>query len=85
MRVTSPPRPADVMPKRKADALAALDLALGAIELARADEDPDELPDWRDRAAVQLYRRRRDSARDMVDAAGEIKVRAEAALGDRTR
>jgi hypothetical protein len=72
----------DVLPPREAQTLAALDQAREAIELARQSGDVDTLLELRDRAAaVQHYQRRRDGAREVADSAGEIKVRAEAALG----
>lgn len=72
----------DVLPQEEANAIAALDEAKRQIDIARANEDIDTLLEWQDRAAaVQHYIRRRDEARELADNAGEIKVRAEAALG----
>jgi hypothetical protein len=72
----------DVLPAEEANAIAALDEAKRQIDIARANEDIDSLLEWQDRAAaVQHYIRRRDEARELADNAGEIKVRAEAALG----
>lgn len=72
----------DVIPASEAQAIAALDEAKRQIDIARANEDVDTLLDWADRAAaVQIYIKRRDEAREVADNAGEIKVRAEAALG----
>jgi hypothetical protein len=72
----------DVLPAEEAAAIAALDEAKRQIDIARASEDVDSLLEWRDRAAaVQHYIRKRDEARELADNAGELKVRAEAALG----
>lgn len=72
----------DVLPKEESDAIAALDEAKRQIDIARMNEDVDTLLEWQDRAAaVMHYIRRRDEARELADNAGEIKVRAEAALG----
>ena len=72
----------DVMPPEEAQAIAAIDEAKRQIEIAVANQDVDSLLEWRDRAAaVQHYIRRRDEARELADNAGELKVRAEAALG----
>jgi hypothetical protein len=72
----------DVLPAEEAAAIAALDEAKRQIDIARANEDVGSLMEWRDRAAaVQHYIRKRDEARELADNAGELKVRAEAALG----
>lgn len=72
----------EVLPPEEAQAIAALDEAKRQIDIARMNEDVDSLLEWRDRAAaVQHYIRRRDEARELADNAGELKVRAEAALG----
>lgn len=72
----------DVLPAEEAQAIAALDEAKRQIDIARASEDVDSLLEWADRAAaVAHYIKRREEARELADNAGEIKVRAEAALG----
>src|SRR5207245_9530469 len=72
----------DVLPREEAQAIAALDEAKRQIDIARSKQDVDALMEWRDRAAaVQHYIKRRNEARDLADNAGELKVRAEAALG----
>jgi hypothetical protein len=72
----------DVLPAEEAAAIAALDEAKRQIDIARASEDVDALLEWRDKAAaVQHYIKKRDEARELADNAGELKVRAEAALG----
>jgi hypothetical protein len=72
----------DVLPASEAAALAALDEAKRQIDIARANEDVESLLEFRDRAmAAQHYLRKRDEARELADNAGELKVRAEAALG----
>jgi hypothetical protein len=72
----------DVLPAEEAAAIAALDEAKRQIDIARASEDVESLLEWRDRAAaVQHYIKKRDEARELADNAGELKVRAEAALG----
>jgi hypothetical protein len=70
------------LPAGEAQAIAALDEAKRAIAVAMANEDVDALLEWRDRAqAVQHYLTRRSEAKEIADNAGEVKVRAEAALG----
>ena len=65
-----------------AQALAALDEAKRQIDVARAMGDTEKLLEVRDTmAAFQHYWKLREDARDIVDSAGEVKVRAEAALG----
>jgi hypothetical protein len=72
----------EVLPPEEAQAIAALDEAKRQIDIARVNQDVDALLEWADRAAaVQHYIKRRDEARELADNAGEIKVRAEAALG----
>ena len=72
----------DVIPASEAKAIAELDEAKRHIDIALANEDVEALLDWADRAAaVAIYIKRRDEAREIADNAGEIKVRAEAALG----
>ena len=72
----------DVLPAEEAAAIAAIDEAKRQIDIARASEDVDSLLEWRDRAAaVQHYLTKRNEARELADNAGELKVRAEAALG----
>ena len=72
----------EVLPAAEAQAIAALDEARRQIDIARASEDIDTLLEWTDRAAaVTHYYKRREEARELADNAGEIKVRAEAALG----
>lgn len=72
----------EVLPPEEAAALAALDEAKRAIQVALANEDVESLLEMRDRvAAAQHYFRRREEARELADNAGELKVRAEAALG----
>lgn len=72
----------DVLPPEEAQAIAALDEARRQIDIARANEDIDTLLDWADRAAaVAHYYKKREEARELADNAGELKVRAEAALG----
>jgi N6-adenosine-specific RNA methylase IME4 len=71
-----------LVPASEAQALAALDEARRQIGLAKASGDVDALKEWRDRAAaVQHYARQRAGAKDIANDAGEVKVRAEAALG----
>ncbi len=71
-----------LVPKAEAAALASLDAARRQIVLAQQAGDADGLREWRDRAAaVEHYQRRREGGRDAALAAGEIKVRAERALG----
>lgn len=73
---------AELVPLADARALAAIDEARRLIAEARAAGDADTLRDWRDKAAaVQHYARTRDDAAALAADAGEIKVRAEAALG----
>jgi hypothetical protein len=80
--VATAPTSTDVLPAEEAAAIAALDEAKRQIDIARASEDVESLLEWRDRAAaVQHYIRKRDEARELADNAGELKVRAEAALG----
>lgn len=72
----------DVLPPEEVKAIAALSDAKTAIDIARANEDVASLLEWRDKAAAaQHYIKRRDEARELADNAGELKVRAEAALG----
>lgn len=72
----------EVLPPEEVQAIAALDEAKRQIDIARSNEDVDTLLEWADRAAaVQHYIRRREEARELADNAGELKVRAEAALG----
>lgn len=71
-----------VVPEADAQALVALDEARRQIALAKGNGDANTLHEWRDRAAaVQHYVRRRGGAKQVGDDAGEVKVRAEAALG----
>lgn len=73
---------AAVVPASEAQGLVALDEARRQIALAKASGDIDALKEWRDRAAaVQHYVKRRGGAKEVGDDAGEVKVRAEAALG----
>ena len=74
--------PAAVMPKTEADAIAALDEVRRELDIAKQTGDVETLHEWRDRAAaVQHYQRMRDGGEQAADDAGEVKVRAEAALG----
>ena len=71
-----------LVPRAAARALASLDKARQQIALAREAGDVTTLREWRDRAAaMQHYARTRDEARALADDAGEVKVRAERALG----
>lgn len=71
-----------IVPASEARAIAALDEARRQIGLARQSGDVDALKEWRDRAAaVQHYARQRAGAKEIANDAGEVKVRAEAALG----
>jgi N6-adenosine-specific RNA methylase IME4 len=73
---------AAVVPISDARAMVALDEARHQIALAKEEGDVDTLREWRDRAdAIQHYARRRDGARETANDAGEVKVRAERALG----
>jgi hypothetical protein len=68
--------------RSEGQALAAIDEARKLIATAREAGDTATLLDWRDKAAaVQHYARTRDEASGLADDAGEIKLRAEAALG----
>ncbi len=70
------------VPPADEHALVALDEARRQIALAKSNGDTNTLKEWRDRAAaVQHYVRRRGGAKEVGDDAGEVKVRAEAALG----
>lgn len=72
----------DIVPASEARALGAIDEAKRQIALAQATGDVDTLQEWRSRAAaVAHYNRMRDGGREAANAAGEVKVRAEAALG----
>lgn len=72
----------DVVPASEAKYVAAIDEAKRQIDIARINEDVETLLDMTDRmAAITALVRRRDDARELSDNAGEIKVRAEAALG----
>jgi hypothetical protein len=72
----------EVLPPEDVQALAALDEAKRQIDVARAMGDTEKLLEVRDTmAAFQHYWKLREDARDIVDSAGEVKVRAEAALG----
>ena len=72
----------EVLPPREAQALVALDEAKRQIQLARDQADVTTLLEWRDRAAaVAHYVQRRGEAREIADDAGEVKIRAEAAIG----
>jgi hypothetical protein len=76
----------DLLPPQEAQAVAALDEARRAIERARDIGDVHALLEWRDRAAAVLhYVRRRDEARAIADDAGEVKLRAERAIGELDR
>jgi N6-adenosine-specific RNA methylase IME4 len=76
----------ELVPLADARALAALDEARHAIALARQQGDVDTLREWRDRAdAIQHYAKRRDGAQQTANDAGEVKVRAERALGQLDR
>lgn len=71
-----------IVPASEARAIAALDEARRQIGLARRSGDVNALKEWRDRAAaVQHYARQRAGAKEIANDAGEVKVRAEAALG----
>jgi hypothetical protein len=72
----------DLLSEREARALAALDEARRQIALARELRDVEFLADLRERAMhAGHYWRRRTDGREAANDAGEIKVRAEAALG----
>ena len=72
----------EVLPPREAQALVALDEAKRQIQLARDQADVAALLEWRDRAAaIAHYAHRRGEAREIADDAGEVKIRAEAAIG----
>jgi N6-adenosine-specific RNA methylase IME4 len=76
----------DIVPAAEARSLAALDEARRQIALAKVDGDVDALREWRDRAAaVQHYAGKRAGAKQTADDAGEVKVRAERALGQLDR
>jgi phage N-6-adenine-methyltransferase len=71
-----------LVPTEDGRALAALDEAKAAIAEARAAGDTETLKEWRDRAAAYLhYNARRDNSKAVANDAGEVKVRAERALG----
>lgn len=73
---------AALVPAAEARSVVALDEARAAIAVARQTGDAGALREWRDRAAaVQHYARMRDDGRHAANEAGEIKVRAERALG----
>lgn len=72
----------EIMPPEEAASLAAINEAKLAIQVALANEDVEGLLELRDQvAAAQHYWRKREEARDLYNNAGELKVRAEAALG----
>lgn len=76
------PAGGQLVPIRETQALLALDEARRAITAAREAHDADALREWRDRAAaVQHYARQRGDAQDVANDAGEVKLRAERALG----
>lgn len=75
-------RTTDVVPESAARALASMDQARAAIATAVEMRDADALTGWRDMAvAAQHYASRREDAAALAADAGEIKLRAEAALG----
>lgn len=72
----------ELLPPKEAAALAAISEGRAAIEVALANEDVEGLLEMRDQAsAAQYYLRKREDARELYNNAGELKVRAEAALG----
>jgi len=74
--------PAEIVPQREADALVALDEVKRQLSIAKLTGDTETLLEWQRRAAAILhYTRMRDGGRDAANDAGEVKVRAEAALG----
>lgn len=72
----------EVIGQEEAQALAALDEAKWQIAVARDTGDVDGLLAWQQRAAAaQYFFQRQSDAQAVANDAGDIKVRAEAALG----
>ena len=72
----------DVAVSSPGTGLAPLDEAKRQIAKARVAQDASSLKDWRDLAeAAERLQRRRGTAREVADDAGEIRLRCEAALG----
>lgn len=72
----------DLVPATEARAALAIDVARKAIAEAKDIGDVRALRDFRDKAAaIQHYQAKQQDAQTLADDAGEVKLRAEAALG----